>query len=418
MPWGCPRRAGADEDDESPDEQDALLPSTATPAESYTDFPEAADETRLLQQSNFVNVNSGWYLFLSNLAFCAVTLISVSGAYFFVLHSYKDVVPHCYEYQPLHEGLCNVSVFCFWTYPIICPMVIVLLVYKNFLETRLYYECLLNRILLDYEEATFNHPSVYLILIWGLGAFTMLHYMDSDMPVHKIAFSMLAYFAPIVTFLIVMFSKWHIQAFLIPLPAFVSTDPSLAGDVLRDSSRNYVFERQMRVAFENVNDQLMAQEAQGNEMAWDTKSFFGLLREAAHVEINAVGQSSKHENGLGARTLQKILGWVGIKDRPQYSRSFDKVTRPEVLTCWFTLRNGSWVNRLLWSPFLLDDRALNFRWWARLYVFFIIISFLIFVCSMSCTIATFLVHQQLADPSSPWVKYLNVGEGFGADTAR
>jgi len=418
MSW-CRRRARPDEDEESDsgsDEQQALRPS-GSGTDSYTDFPEVADETRLLQSNSFVNVNSGWYLFFSNFAFCAVNLLAVSGAYFFVLASYKEVIPYCYEFQPVHESLCNISVFCFWTYPLICPMVIVVLVYKNMLESRLYYECLLNRILLDYETSTFNHPAVWLILLWGVGAATMLHYMSDDVAYHKLAFSMLAYFAPIATFIVVMFSKWSIESFLIPLPAFCGTDPSLAGDILRDASRNYVFERQMRVAFENVNDQLLAVEARGDEMAWDTKTYFGLLKEAAQVEIGHVGESGKVDPGFWNRMLQKLLGYFGLKERPEYQRRFDKVTRPEVLGTWFNFRRGFWVNRLLFSPHLLDDRAHNFRWWARFYVFFIILSSIVFICSMSCTIATFLVHQGLADANSPWVKYMNVGEGFGMNTA-
>lgn len=412
MSW-CKRRARADDEDSEsgPDEQDALMPS-GSGTDSYTDFPEVADETRLLQQGSFVNVNSGWYLFFSNLAFCAVNLFAVSGAYFFVLTSYKEVIPHCYEFEPMHQFLCNTSVFCFWTYPLICPMVIVILVYKNMLESRLYYECLLNRMLLDYEGQTFNHPAVWLILLWGVCAATMLHYMDESFAYHTLAFSMLAYFAPIATFILVMFSKWHIEAFLIPLPAFCGTDPSLAGDLLRDASRNYVFERQMRVAFENVNDQLQAREAHGDVMAWDTKEFFGLLKEAAIAEKDYVGEGGKVEPGFCKRMLQKLLGYAGLKERPEYQRRFDKVTRPEVLGCWFNFRNGFWVNRLLFSPFLLDDRSLNFRWWARFYVLVIILSVIWFLCSMSCTIATFLVHQHLAE-SHGWVKWMNVGEGFG-----
>merc|ERR1719420_538658 len=203
----------------------------------------------------------------------------------------------------------------------------------------------------------------------------MLHYMDEGIPAHKLAFSMLAYFLPIVTFIMVMLSKWSIESFLIPLPAFCGTDPSLAGDVLRDASRNYVFERQMRVAFENVNQQLEAKEANGDEMVWDTKCFFGLLKEAAQIEIDHVGQGGKVEAGFGKRMVHKVLGYAGIKERPEYSERFDKVTRPEVLGCWFNFRRGFWVKRLLFSPFLIDDRSLNFRWWARLYVFFIILSF-------------------------------------------
>lgn len=414
MPWPCPRRAQPDEDDE-PDEQDALLPGSAPAAESYTDFPEVADEGRLLQQSSFINVNSGWWLFFSNFGFCVVNLIAVSGAYFFVLASYKEVVPRCYEFQPMHQTLCNMSVFAFWTYPIICPILIVFLVWKNMLETRLYYECLLNRMLLDYEGAALNHPIIWAVLLWGVGAITMLHYMDEGIPAHKLAFSMLAYFLPIVTFIMVMFSKWQIETFLIPLPAFCGTDPSLAGDLLRDASRNYVFERQMRVAFENVNDHLLAKEADGNEMVWDTKCLFGLLKEAAQVEIEAVGTGGKMEPGFGKAMLLKLLGYVGIKERPEYQRRFDKVTRPEVFGCWFNFRHGFWVTRILFSPFLQDERSANFRWWARFYIFFAIVSFIIFVCSMCCTIATFMVHQRLAESHD--VKWLNVGEGFGMSAA-
>merc|ERR1719199_2370606 len=75
----------------------------------------------------------------------AMTSITVAGALFFLLAAPEKVSPHCYKRPHVTRTLCTVSTVCFWTYPVVCCLFVVLVYAKNLVDQRTYYEFLLHK---------------------------------------------------------------------------------------------------------------------------------------------------------------------------------------------------------------------------------------------------------------------------------
>jgi len=363
------------------------------------------DEHRVLQLSPFVNANSGWYIFLSNAFLCIFNLIAISGAFFFVMASYESIMPKCYahkEASAVSTFFCNYTTFCFWTYPLICPMVMIIVIFKNLLQTRLYYEFLLSEMLVDFESDALSNPGVWVLLIWGISAFGMLFFLDSTLPTDQLVFSLLAYWAPIVTFLIFLFSRWSIETSLIPVPSLLSTDPEHAGRILHHASRCILPESHMQVAFQNTIERLDKEKATPR----DKLNFFRELKEACIKELEECGGPGKP-----VYSGMSCLGSFGLVERPQYKSRFDKVSRPEVVSNGFALRHGYWIYNLLFSSYLVDARSASFRSWARSFLAFIFLSAMIFAWMMARTSATYMVFEHLLSADHTWARRLCFKEG-------
>lgn len=279
----------------------------------------------------------------------------------------------------------------------ICPMVMIIVIWKNVLQTRLYYECLLNEMLQDFESDPMTNPGVWFILIWGVGAFCMLFFMNSTLPTTQLVFSMLAYFAPIATFLIFLFKNWSIENFLIPVPSYCSTDPEHAGKILHHASRCLIPEKSMQVAFHNTSERLGKEKASTK----NSEAFFAVLKEEAVKELEAVGQDEPELSGM-----ECITSPLGLVERPPYRTRFTKVSKPEVLTTGYFLSHGYWIYNLLFSTHLVDARSATFRSWARAFLGFVFLSALIFIWLMARTTATYLVFEHLMSSSSVWAQTL------------
>lgn len=359
------------------------------------------DEHRVLQLSEFINANSPWWIIFSSCLNAALNLLAVSGAFFFILAQWEDIMPQCYR----HEGMsdistffCHTTTFCFWTYPIVCPMVMVLVIWRNVLQTRLYYECLLNEMLVDFESSAMTNPGVWFILAYGLIAFLMVLYENSPMPKTKFILSLLAYWAPIFTFLMFLFKNWSIETFLIPLPCYCSTDPEYAGKVFHHACKCFVPEEYMQIAWVMAKEDYKKQKSAPQ----DTSAFFSKLKEEINREIDACG-------GLGELECyvpESVLKPLGLVERPPYRTRFSKISRPEVLTISYNLKHGYWVSNVLFSKFLKDERSTNFRKWAYIFLGIVFFSSLFFVWFMARTTATFMVYEHLIAEDHEWAERL------------
>jgi hypothetical protein len=305
--------------------------------------------------------------------------------------SWEDIMPQCYK----HEGagvaedfLCHATTFCFWTYPTLCPMVMILVIWRNVLQTRLYYECLLNEMLVDFESSAMTNPGVWFILAWGIMAFSMIFFENSPLPMTKFIFSLLAYWAPIATFLAFLFKNWSIEQFLIPLPCYCSTDPEYAGKVFHHACKCFVPESYMQIAFINTMDQFDQEKAPPK----DTSAFFYALKTEIIKEIESCGGLGELESYVPESMVKPF----GLVERPPYRTRFSKISRPEVLTIGYNLKHGYWVSNVLFSHYLADARSKSFHMWAYLFLFIVFVSGVCFVWFMARTTATFLVFEQLA----------------------
>lgn len=396
--------------------------------------PATADDAHVLRLSRYVRAGSPWYLVVYNMGMALMNFFTVLGAFFFVLSAYDRVTPRCYELSGGPEdmnfakGLCEVTALCFWTYPLVSSFVVVLVFLKNLYDTRLYYECLVHRILLDYgnSDAT-QSPAVWLMIAYGSLAFGMLYFVappgdTSPREYKSLIYGMLAYFSPVVSSLALFYSQWQIESHLIPLPKYTEVDPEKAASLLGQAA--FVPEDHLRVAFEGVEETLdnQAQGAGGSGgRTLSSPEYFALLRSAAVLEVDRAKQVQQ-EAKLSGQTEQpsrsctdSLMASCGFDVLPdELAMTMGNARRPEVLGTWYNLRRGYWVRRLLHSSHLDDERARSFRRWTRAYLGFVVFVAFLFVWMYLATTVTFLAYEHLLDPRKFDVPYLHLGVPVGS----
>lgn len=377
--------------------------------------PPTADESKLFQLSRFVNANRPWYMFLVNIGMCILNVSTVIGAYFYVLASVHKT-PKCYEYNDYTETMifCNVCSFCFWTFPLVCTLVVVLLFAKNMFDTRLYYESMLHKCLLDYRNAALTEsPVLWLLLVYGILAlltfiFVVADHVDAGDKAANFAgevFGALAYFAPVLSFGIVFSSYWQIESQLIPLPKFCETDPTFASALLAEGT--YVPEAEFRLAFENVEEKLEKKDKEAMSAGlpeWPpmaSHEYFGMLLLAAKEELKASAETVDKDPPLPLAWYEQCLadrGYAPVEDYQTLRYGLETATqrRPDEFSSSYSIRKGGyWAYRLLFSPHLYDDRVKDFRWWCRAYLLFVAVSLAFFIYTFTTTTITFLTYQRI-----------------------
>lgn len=112
-----------------------------------------------------------------------------------------------------------------WTFPLVCCMSIPFFQYWDFCDSRLYYECLRNRILLDFREKRFFFAPInmflFLYLIIALQAL-MFNAADNWGTWRGIVVAISPAIMPIVSFGITIFMNWDLRFFLITLANFTT----------------------------------------------------------------------------------------------------------------------------------------------------------------------------------------------------
>lgn len=369
---------------------------------------QGTPEQRLLQLSNYINANSPWYLFVTNAALVITTIIAVLPAVAFVTRNYPLFMPHCYKLGPVHEVICSTFTFSFWSYPLICPMMACFIVRRRFLETRLYYESLLNGIHVDIVEDPGANPVVWILLFWGLCSIGVVVYVTEPFPLTAKA----QYFLPIATFLIFVFSNWNINSYLITLPDFAATDPEYAREMFDKATRTFVSEPQMRVAFENCNDELDGPTRMSSSTlstrTMTTAQYFRKLRDEAEKEMTKFPPKPLDQPGF----TDRVAGCFGLVSRPPWIERYSKVSRPEVMSSFFSLRKGFWVSRILFNKHLSDARSTSFSRWFTAFTVFISLEVVMSVISLCHALSLFLVYEQYAARSSTLIWVLG-SFGFG-----
>lgn len=368
-------------------------------------------------------MNSPWYLLAKNAGTAVVYIVTVSGAYFFVLVAYPTFSPRCYEFSPVHEAVCNFSTVALWTFPLVCLVAALILFSKNILDSRLYYECLLNTILLDYENHSLNHPMVWFLVLWGASTLICHFYVTPGWIVTDVAyfvFSMLAYYGPIASFLCLFLMHWQVESNLLPLAKFTETDPHYSVEVLAAASENFAPEPHFRAAFENVNDFLTTQEKEtiergGQVKGLRSKKFFGFIAEELAQEIAYAHESWKAEHDAQAaqdgavhRAVDGMAVTAGLVRRPEYARYLGQSSRPDVVSISYNFGKPYWVYRILFHSRLSDARSQSFRNWFNGYLIFCALMLLLVSYAFVCTVATFLVFEEITSENHWTVKHFHL----------
>lgn len=330
-----------------------------------------------------------WYLALLTAAMSMMTSITVAGALFFLLAAPEKVSPHCYKRtNQVTRTLCTVSTVCFWTYPVVCCLFVVLVYAKNLVDQRLYYEFLLHKVFIGYGRVqAWKLPVVLMLLLYALCAFSALiwHSMSTAQVEVSHIYSSLAYVTPIISFLAVILAQWSIQGKLVTLPNFLE-DYEWAMQHL-NASRCYTVDqvhagyRTLELALEKTDDlldtpQLVALVEHYTEAVVNTPQFGGDAIEADSEKACLISKVSETDAKLVAEAAT-------------------------VKECVY------WQVRLLFNPRLQDDRSQSFRNWALAYMVTVILAVFLSLYLYACCLITCLEIERVLVPGTPAFAYFH-----------
>lgn len=315
----------------------------------------------------------GWMV-LRNIAAAMLQVAVVLGAYFFMQSSGHHFTPHCTKYhgpdiiefstkkEKLNAYACYATTLSFWTYPIVCPMIVIAVYWKNLLDKRLFYECLLNRIFLRYANKSYLcSPTFWFMLVYLATGLSSIFYIRespawSVRPLQELIFGLLAYLSPIFAFLIVLFSHWSANSHLVSLPQFVLRDHHKAVQLL--NSCTFLRATEFRYAFWAA-ERLLERVQYEERMSFDlnTSEFMRLVLD-------------QHEGQLDG----KLSFWNEIECSCR---------------CW----RPYWVTQVLYLDCVRDWRSWRFRFFSGFYDVFMFAAVLVFLWSFAYTVQKFVAFQ-------------------------
>lgn len=368
---------------------------------------ESVDPEDVTKDEESVDIPQPWFLALLTVAMSAMTSITVAGSLFFLLAAPEKVSPHCYERElVVSRGFCTASTVCFWTYPVVCCLFVVLVYAKNMIDQRTYYEFLLHRIVIGYgppANAIYN-PTVLGLLLYAVMAFSALgwhsfHHGGQVEITH--VYSSLAYITPIISFLAVIFTSWSIQGKLITLPNFLASYEWAMKHL--DKSRCY--------PVEDLHHGYNCLESEMNlsDEVVDTPRMVALVEHFTQTVQSATPTPRDVEaNADGDKPTTKPAEESNVdKARAMVTGAVRELSKAEqILVEEANPAKREWVYwefRMLFHPRLQDERSRSFRNWALAYVvsviFAIILSVYIFIC---CLITCLEIERVLVPGSVTW----------------
>lgn len=345
--------------------------------------PPTADDCRLLQVSKYMNVNIPWLMFLSSTLGWMVICFTCYSSFLFLREIYATFTPRCHVHKERSGNAaflaCNVSGICFYTFPFVCALAAVVTFSLKMYSLRLYYECLLHRIMINFHNDRLLHSTLaWFLAAYGACALCVVFFLPeqtrgANNPLFLTANSALVvYAAPLISCFMTILGEWELEWHLIPLPKFYETDPELACRVLSEAT--FVPEDHLQMAFEELEELLDGQQAG----TFTSAEYFKLLALAARRAVGPMIPFEEAQRRLQPPEWQRqLLARMHLAKIEEFSHRCAKIQRPELLTPFHQIcRGGYWVHRLLHSRHLNDERSASFRAWARLHLFISGIAFL------------------------------------------
>lgn len=343
---------------------------------------EVASQEVLDQYALLELENNPEYMVMQSITNAVFAVLIVLGAYWFVVSAGDRITPLCRPYaQPhlpiyslreskLKENLCYTSTYCFWTYPLLCPLAMVWVNWKNLVDKRIFYECLLNRIFLVQSRSSYIFSKTFWFLfIYGVLALSSVTFMDagqdekfSDSPYWKykeVVFGMLAYFSAVGAFLFKLFTQWSVNAQIISITNFVYRDSAAALDLMNKCT--FVSAEDFEASWQRVEE----------------------MFDDMHSEDRMIPHMSTPE--LLRLTLLQHEKWK------EYVPTWMEQARSFCGSCFVPKRY--WVSRLLYFEHLQDTRSWHFKFCIRFYAAFMAISVALFCWGMFYTTSHYLLFQ-------------------------
>jgi hypothetical protein len=396
----------------SEETEDAAADAAKAVALPEVAVEETADEERF-------ECPQPWFLALLACAMSAMTSITVAGSLFFVLAAPEKVSPHCAEQEHFAlRALCTSSTVCFWTYPVVCCLFVVLVFAKNLVDQRIYYEFLLHKVVIGYGRANpLANGVVIALLIYALCAFSALVWYHVSKPRAMVGsvFASLAYITPIISFLAVILTQWSIQGKLITLPNFLQ-DYAWSVEHLQ-KSRCYSVE-QLHEGYKVLEEALLHSDETLNtpRMIALTESYAKLVPVKATQDVETAETASADANTAAeAEKASPDAPPLSAKDRAvEEAKELGKEAVEALDFVAGKVEDGVvegvqvvesteyvyWPWRFLFNPRLQDDRATNFRNWTIGYLISVILAIILGVYVYACCLITCLEIEKVLTPSS------------------
>jgi hypothetical protein len=335
--------------------------------------------TKVAQLTDYTYVeyeNMPAYVVFNHLVGAFMNTSVVLGAYFFLQSAGFSMTPHCsvygvpdiegYSWRKWKEYLCFASTGCFWTFPILCPLAIFLLYWKNLLDKRLYYECLFNKIFcLQRSSSHMTSPTFWFLLVYFCLGMSSLFFFktQSRTGTKELVFGVLAYLSPTMGFLLLLFSQWSVNRLIVSLPIYVERDQKAAMDLVDNCT--FVADEDFWKGFKGAEDRIARLAREQNMDITLTTAELMLLVEDIRTKW---------------REPEYKTCWECVKDK--LSKFYERYMREY------------WVSRFLFFKPLQDTRSTRFRIWARVYYFFIVLVIIVTAYALIYTINELLIFHE------------------------
>jgi len=296
---------------------------------------------------------------------------------------HKILFPVCTEYwgsgialdwgaEHWMAGACVGSIAVFWLFPIFCCMILLLFFYRDLLQTRIYYTMLAHQVHLDFTNVSFlDAISVRIMLTWCVLCFLM--YPFAGVTSARGIMQTLPFWIPVVSFGAMLYNQWDLEQRLVSVAKLVEKDVEWAGNHVKKSFflRDYIAER----AFHKVRKE------------------FDKLRPAPQLTsgeyIKAIAEAAEMDHHHH------------LHDENEHDAKLKKQSH---ISVFWAVSPWYWMRQLLYSPYLVDQRAKNFHFWFSVYFVFTSALMLFLILLATLTIVTHLHMQGIVD-APPWMRF-------------
>lgn len=293
----------------------------------------------------------------------------------------QDSFPVCSREWPGNTGmavLCNLSILSFWTFPLICSLLLAVFFYRELLHTQLYYVMLAHRVLLDFSNVAFfdAHP-VRFMLVFLVLSFAM-YPVCGMMTVQAVKLT-LPYWIPVASFIFMIYNYFDLESRLLSLSKFVEKNSEWAKRHIATSyfMRDYVAE----AAYIAVRRRHL--EGDGSQTSL-TGHFIGeLVGECERLEI-----------------LEDHFDQLEVAESARW-----RMTK-----LW---RSDYWVTDFLYTEHIVDDPTEpvhprdEFRTWYRIYTVYSIFIISLLLYLIVATAVTHLLYQDIIR-ERPFTHYFRI----------
>lgn len=376
----------------------------------------------------------------------------VLTAWVYVSFMHEKLFPQCihvWSHQELARGFlvnsCVISTYMYWTFPLVCAIVTLLLFYRDLMHTRIWYEMLGHKVLLNFTNVGFlQHTKVRLMLFWGLFGSTM--YFFAAVGTQEAIEFTIPYWIPVFSFLGLLYTSWDLEDRLLSLPKFVENDPEWAKQYHMECYfiQDHVASTAFHKVHKRLNDQLLRKQLEEKEKsvaaaaaasketpALPAPGSSGSGSGATAADQGATARSSTggatSGRNISARSrstsdpapdqpLAGIEAASPAKTSPLIFRAHSHTTgglitliMEETMAMakrgdevpihehgFFDIAsNKYWVRAFLYSEHLDDVRARNFIKWFRIYTIFTAVMILLLLYLFLITTVSHFIHQEL-----------------------